>query len=110
MSELPKVTRMNRSSNWEWLCTGGDYKVADDGVVVSYWDYKCLEEETARLKAENDKLKQFAKILYHDSEVWIPKEARIAIGIESPVSPKRPAGGSGEAGGMDGQTDQSKRL
>ena len=103
MSELPKVTRMNRSSNWEWLCTGADFKVADDGVVVSYWDYKRLEEENARLK-------EVAKILYHDSEIWIPKDARIAIGIESPTSPKRPAGGSGNSGGMDGQTDQSKRL
>lgn len=52
----PKVTRMNRSSNWEWLCTGGDFKVADDGVVVSYWDYKRLEEENERLKAEVKRL------------------------------------------------------
>lgn len=52
----PKVTRMNRSSNWEWLCTGGDFKVADDGVVVSYWDYKRIEEENERLKAEVKRL------------------------------------------------------
>lgn len=74
-----------------------------EGKYVEWEDYACL-------KAENDRLKEFAKILYHDSEVWIPREARIAIGIESPTSPKRPAGGSDEVGGMDGKTDQSKRL
>lgn len=80
----PKVTRMNRSSNWEWLCTGGDFKVADDGVVVSYWDYKKLYEvfmDTAigekkfrvrgdNLEEDNKRLKAEIKRLEIENAVW----------------------------------------
>jgi hypothetical protein len=93
--------------------------------------YAEVKEENARLKAEVERLKdalnKFAKTpdgvdgVKVDVSFWTKSGSRLPssystfwmntdIGIDSLTSPKSPAGGSDDTGGMDGQTDSSKRL